>query len=88
MSVVHFLNVKEGDCNIIEHDSQRISVIDISGGNIPKEDVLAEDSYSLFSRAKGNFNQKEHPTNPIDYLKDVLKTDSIFRYIQTHRIII
>ena len=29
MSVIHFLNVRNADCNIIEHNSGRISVIDV-----------------------------------------------------------
>lgn len=33
MAKIHFLNVGEGDCAIIEHDSRRISVIDICNGN-------------------------------------------------------
>ena len=27
---IHFLNVLEGDCNIIQHDSNRITVMDVS----------------------------------------------------------
>ena len=30
MSTIHFLNVLEGDCNIIQHDSGRVTVIDVS----------------------------------------------------------
>lgn len=29
MAIVHFLNVKEGDCSIIKHDSGNITVIDV-----------------------------------------------------------
>lgn len=37
MSTIHFLNVLEGDCNIIQHDSQRISVIDVSNADNKKD---------------------------------------------------
>ena len=33
MSIIHFLNVKNGDCSIIEHTSGNVSVIDICNGN-------------------------------------------------------
>jgi hypothetical protein len=29
MPIIHFFNVLEGDCNIIQHDSGRLTVIDI-----------------------------------------------------------
>ena len=54
MSTIHFLNVKEGDCNIIQHDSGRVSVIDVSNGN-DDNDVLFE--------SVGNYKQKENPVN-------------------------
>lgn len=33
MSVIHFLNVLEGDCNVIQHDSGRTTVIDVSNAH-------------------------------------------------------
>ena len=68
----HFLNVGNGDCNIIEHNSGRVSVIDIN-----------------FLRSKleeqGNYNQKENPEHPIEYLQNLLNNNlSIFRFILTH----
>ena len=84
MSRIHFLNVEDGDCSIIEHDNGHITMIDICCGNIAEE--LNERSFSSTSAiegVKGNFNQKEHPINPISYLKK-LGVTSIFRYIQTH----
>ena len=33
MSTIHFLNIREGDCTWIQHDSNRNTVIDISNGN-------------------------------------------------------
>ncbi len=82
MGVVHFLNVKDGDCSIIEHSSGRVSVIDICNGNATA--IKANDSVGLFeSVLQGNRNQKEYPVNPIEYLK-ALKVPYIFRFILTH----
>jgi competence protein ComEC len=94
MSTIHFLNVLEGDCNIIQHDSQRISVIDVS--NAYDEDDSDEEKavkssvtrQSMKGRTgvpsnKTNYRQKENPDNPIDYLRK-LNIPSIFRFIITH----
>lgn len=69
---IHFLNVLNGDCTIIEHETGRISVIDICNGNDNKEDE------------KENSNKKDNSTNPIDYLLDICKNKSVFRFILTH----
>lgn len=29
MSKIHFLNVDEGDCSIIEHDNEHVTMIDM-----------------------------------------------------------
>ena len=85
MSIVHFLNVKEGDCSIIEHTSGHISVIDVS--NARKEYTEAEKLSALvkalMEKGSGNFNQKASPVNPIEYMKSFGIT-SIFRFILTH----
>lgn len=70
---IHFLNVLNGDCTIIEHETGRISVIDICNGNFSEE----EDE-------KENSNKKNNSTNPIDYLWDICAGKSIFRFILTH----
>ena len=36
MAKVHFLNVKQGDCIILEHDSGRVTMFDICAGNIER----------------------------------------------------
>lgn len=84
MSKIHFLNVDEGDCSIIEHENEHITMIDICCGNIVEE-YIAKAFSSIMAKegVKGNFNQKEHPNNPISYLRKIGVT-SIFRYIQTH----
>lgn len=82
MPKVHFLNVSPGDCTVIEHASGRVSVIDICDGNLqPSTQTLAE-AYRVIT-TKGNFRMCEHPTNPIDYMKDIGVTN-IFRFILTH----
>ena len=85
MSIVHFLNVKEGDCSIIEHTSGHVSVIDVS--NTRKKYTEAEKLSALvkalMEKGSGNFNQKAYPVNPIEYMKSFGIT-SIFRFILTH----
>ena len=73
MSVIHFLNVNEGDCNIIQHGSGRVTVIDVCNGNAENETILEN----------ANHRQKEYPVNPINYIAS-LGITSIFRFIQTH----
>ena len=88
MSIVHFLNVKEGDCSIINHISGHISVIDVSNA---RKECTKEVNYSAILKAlfgekeagSGNFNQKAYPVNPIEYMKSFGMT-SIFRFILTH----
>ena len=74
MGVVHFLNVNEGDCILIQHPSGHNTIIDISN---------ASEGVELFESASGNHNQKNYPVNPIQYLKD-FNIDTVFRFILTH----
>ena len=82
MATIHFLNVKQGDCSVISHNSGRVTVIDVCNAKPPdvQTEKLAE---ALFGRIRGNFQQKRHPVNPISYLQNH-SIDSIFRYMQTH----
>ena len=41
MPIVHYLNVKEGDCSIIQHGSGRISVIDVCNARDPDAPGIA-----------------------------------------------
>jgi competence protein ComEC len=86
MSIVHFLNVGNGDCNIIQHNSGRISVIDICKGEklekVAKSFDLTE-SKLIEKAMKGNFKMKDKPENPINYLKKI-STEKIHRFILTH----
>lgn len=83
MAKIHFLNVDEGDCSIIQHDNGNVTMIDICCGNIEEEVQKSFSAESLNTGLRGNFKQKEHPTNPVNYLKRH-SIKSIFRYIQTH----
>ena len=90
MARVHFLNVKNGDCSIIQHDNGHVTMIDVCNAeDLIVEHVAEESAGNLLeksfgvSRVMGNFHQKEHPTNPVAYLKS-LGCATIFRYIQTH----
>lgn len=95
MATIHFLNVLEGDCNIIQHDSGRITVMDVSNA-YNDEDTDAEKAVKASKERaemrnrthvpsnKTNYNQKSNPDNPIDYLKTNLKVNSIFRFIISH----
>lgn len=67
MATIHFLNVGEGDCIVVQHNSDRVSMIDISCGNITE----IEESTNRFIKSSGlagantggNFNMKAYPTN-------------------------
>lgn len=81
---VHFLNVKEGDCFIIERSSGRVTMIDICCGNL----ITTRKAESLLDMARvskpgGNYGMKDKPTNPVDYLLSKGMTE-IWRFILTH----
>ena len=78
MSTIHFLNVKDGDCIWIKHNCGHNTIIDVSNAN-KKEN----NDNSKMENSRGNYNRKEYPVNPIEYLKNYNETD-IFRFILTH----
>lgn len=93
MAIIHFLNVLDGDCNIIHHDSGRISVIDVSNAynastseakkkakDIKEKEVK---NNNFVPNDKINYGQKKLADNPIEYLKK-WRTSDIFRFIITH----
>ncbi len=85
---VHFLNVKNGDCSIIQHGCGHISVIDVSCARLPVEKFSMSYNKAFGVRearkpVPGNFDQKSHPDNPILYMQKHGITD-IFRFILTH----
>jgi beta-lactamase superfamily II metal-dependent hydrolase len=87
MPTVHFLNVNDGDCSIIQHVSGRVTMIDVNNAFIPEAKStrrLVKEAFALSTAAPaGNFNQKAYPDNPIEYLRK-LRVPSLFRFIATH----
>lgn len=85
MATIHFLNVKEGDCSIIEHNSGHTTVIDVCNAKPVK--LLQEALLATMDKSErgisGNFQQKKYPVNPISYMNDH-RVNNIFRYVQTH----
>ena len=85
MATIHFLNVKDGDCSIIEHNVGHKTVIDVCNAKPVGE--LQEALVAQMAKAErgisGNFQQKKYPVNPISYMRD-RSLSSIFRYVQTH----
>jgi competence protein ComEC len=86
MSKVHLLNVNNGDSTIFEHASNRVTMIDICAGNIESDNKLSEASFIKLGlqKPKGNYGMCKKPTNPINYLQNVISRTSIFRFILTH----
>ena len=37
MPRIHFLNVNKGDCIVLEHNSGRVTIFDISAGNLERK---------------------------------------------------
>lgn len=85
MATVHYLNVKQGDCSVIKHNSSHTSVIDVCNAKprAPLAEALLASTAKAERGISGNFQQKKHPVNPISYLLEH-GVSSIFRYIQTH----
>lgn len=95
MPTIHFLNVLEGDCNIIQHGSGRITVVDVSNAyndeDTPEERAVKASGLreEMRNRTKVpsnkiDYGQKRNPDNPIAYLKENIGTESIFRFIISH----
>jgi beta-lactamase superfamily II metal-dependent hydrolase len=95
MATIHFLNVLEGDCNIIQHNSKRITVMDVS--NAYNDEDTPEEKAAKASKAreerrkrtkvpsnKVDYRQKLIPDNPIVYLKENIGTPDIHRFVISH----
>jgi beta-lactamase superfamily II metal-dependent hydrolase len=95
----HFLNVGHGDCTMLEHDSGRITVIDINNSkSLPDTDVealaMAHDITTAVFRSGGappnGFDSWEDYyqsflVDPYEYFTAAFGADAtVFRYIQTH----
>ena len=88
MGIFHFLNVKQGDCSIIEHPNGHVTVIDVCNARLNVSEYEVALSKLMKSAAdsqgpKGNYGQKDYPVNPIDYMRGRGIT-SVFRYLQSH----
>ena len=85
MPRIHFLNVNEGDCIVLEHNSGRVTIFDISAGNLERKRAATMEAIARgdISPAKGNYRMCQHPTNPLDYLKNIGVAD-IWRFILSH----
>ena len=87
MARVHFLNVGNGDCSIIEHESGRVTMIDICSGNkdesVQKAAAAILEALQPSTKPSVNYGMRQRPTNPISYMKrNGIK--ATFRFILTH----
>lgn len=90
MPRVHFLNVHPGDCTIIEHVSERVTMVDICDGYIDTAEQRTKRSFAQLMEMLepslnpgGDFRMRDYPTNPLDYLQSVGITD-VWRFILSH----
>ena len=80
MGTFHFLNVRNGDCSIIQHPSGHTTVIDVyNASSEALSEVQAIDAVVALDKSRGNFNQKAFPVNLISYLKK-FGISSIFQF--------
>src|SRR5574340_320188 len=80
---IHSLNVKDGDCFLLERPSGRVTMIDICCGNYKIERVaksLIEEARA--QKPRGNYNMCSTPTNPVEYLSQK-GISNIWRFILT-----
>lgn len=94
MARFHFLNVKNGDCSIIEHNSGHVSVVDVCNARLPQNiRALSLEELTLLTfeagalaeatGARKNYNQKSNPVNPVTYLQSHAISE-IFRLAIIH----
>jgi len=85
MPIVHFLNVKQGDCSLIEHSSGHLTVIDVCNASEPNrlQEAIVKRMAAAFKGVRGDFGQRNYPVNPISYMAD-RGMASVFRFILTH----
>jgi len=81
---IHFLNVRGGDCFLIERPSGRFTMIDICCGNLDEGQMVFENVVARKDgKPLGNYGMCDWPTNPINYLTK-RNISGIFRFILTH----
>ena len=91
MLKVHFLNVGQGDCTVIQHPSGRLTVVDVNNGERLDPQSLREiQMYGspVLQRFCREYwlpsNYTIRLENPIAFLKAYYPNKSIHRYIQSH----
>jgi beta-lactamase superfamily II metal-dependent hydrolase len=82
MGIFHFLNVRNGDCSVIQHPSGHVTVVDVYNASVEKQRALVTEAAKA-DAVRGNFNQKAYPVNPIEYLQQ-FDIASVFRFVLTH----
>lgn len=90
---IHFLNVKQGDCCIIQHGSGRVTMIDVNNARASSDETieslneqiraLSAKAASFEKSASRNYRQADNPENPFVYMAK-RGVNSIFRFILTH----
>lgn len=84
MSKFHFLNVTKGDCHILQHNSNRVTMIDICNGNTDRVQKSEQSNFACASSGiRGNFGMCQKPTHPLSYL-DSIGISEIWRFILSH----
>ena len=85
MATIHFLNVSNGTCAVIRHNSGHVTVLDVCNAKSrePVMEALSAASAKTERGVTGDFRQKKYPVNPVAYMHEHNISD-IFRYIQTH----
>ena len=66
MATIHFLNVNEGDCAVIKHNSGHVTVIDVCNAKTPEPmtEVVLAALAKAESGITGNFSAEEVPREP------------------------
>ena len=81
MAVVHFLNVGEGDCSIIHHDTGNVTVIDICNAHRLIKSATPNSLRRSLLGGLGNYNQRNNSTN-----KNRITLNNILKYIISQKI--
>ena len=87
MATIHFLNVNDGDCTVIKHNSGHVTVVDVCNAKTQESPMEAMSAMLAFAQTErgitGELSAEEVPRKPNSYMRDH-GISSIFRYIQTH----
>lgn len=77
--IVHFLDVGQGDCSIIRHQSGRVTMIDVCNA---RSELLYKWACERGDDGKKFISNSKYE-NPVDYL-DRIGENRVFRFIATH----